>query len=114
MKAYEQIELTPEQHAQAVQYREHESAETQQHWLNQKKIQVYVERHLERIEERGRSSRSMCYERATTVYRRRDQQPISQDDLAALSDRRVGQTNRASICPDLATIEFSWQCDSGG
>lgn len=54
-----------------------------------------------------------CYASGTHLYKRRDGQPITQDDIEAVENNSLGQVNSVKQVDEL-TIQRYWVCDSSG
>lgn len=72
--------------------------------------QNHIKAELELVENNPGYQR-MCLASGTHLYRRKDGQPITSDDVEAVQSNWLGQENRVTQ-PDEMTIQRYWLCDS--
>jgi len=82
--------------------------------IHHRKARKYVEINLQRIEEESKFATPFnCYHTGHEVFKRKDGNPITQNDLDALSALVSGQGNKVTGQVGDNKAVYDWECDSG-
>lgn len=108
---FEQIQLPKNE---MDQIRAHYPKHMYDEALRARKAVKYIEQYLVKDKERSKSkSVGRCCSEGDNYYSRKDGQPITEEDLAAMRCNYLGQVNAISVEPDGKVIKQHWLCDSG-
>lgn len=113
MKTFEGLELTQAEAERATKYEKSFGKEWVEKALHGIRAEKWMNLHLEVVSKDVRHPYN-CYEVGKVTYKRKDGQPITQDDLDAIEARDFGQLNRAIGKPGDMTAVHHWECDSSG
>lgn len=81
--------------------------------LRQKRARKYLGNICELVKEKSTYGQPYrCCSTGNEVYRRKDNQPIQEDDLAALRAIDNGQENSVSLAASGMEMTHRWLCDS--
>jgi len=113
MYAFETVELTPAEIEESTHYEKSFGAEWVKGALLWKRADKYVKTNLEHAAEPTSRTRGWrCYQEGEIVWKRKDGQPITQDDIDALNHHTHGQGNTIVGNVGDMTVEQRWFCDS--
>lgn len=114
-KPYANIKLTEEEKEPITKYKKALGDKWVEEGLQSLKVKKYIQENLELISDRSRPVYSgNCYIEQKDIYKRRDGNPISQDDIITLNDYIRGQKNIVKLLDNGMEVEHHWACDSSG
>lgn len=111
--SHRDIVLSPEEAQKSERYRKSFGDEWVERALDASRARIYREKHLEKVEGKSNSSSPYrCYSQGTTVYRRKDGEPVTQADIDAVDANVVGQGHTVIAKPGDQEITHKWFVDS--
>lgn len=111
--SHKNIKLPEEKKASLERHRKSFGDAWVEQALDAARATIYREENLVRDKEKSTSrSPYRCYSEGTTVWRRKDGQPITQDDIEAVKANRIGQGHTVIAAPGENVIVHKWFVDS--
>lgn len=111
--SHKDIRLTAEETERCERHRKSFGDDWTEEALDAARARKYRELFLEVDEGKsGSSSPYRCYSQGTTVYRRKDGQPVTQADIDSVQANRVGQGHTVIGSPGDVEIIHKWFVDS--
>lgn len=112
MFAFEAIELTKEETESTTRFEKSFGTKWVKESLFAQRAKKWAATHLEVVKRDGRTNGWRCYAEGEIIYKRKDGNPITQDDIDALNHFSFGQGNDIRGKVGDATVEQRWICDS--